>query len=80
MNKLKINELLMHGTIRIARIPGFFNVSLGFSDNLYMDGPEGETDGRTDERTNRKSPHSTGLRPLLGLLPKKVHDKKSKKS
>merc|ERR1712015_178893 len=28
-------------------------------------------DGRTNERTNGKSPHSTGLRPLLGPLPKK---------
>ena len=28
-------------------------------------------DGRTYVRTDRKSPHSTGLRPLSGLLPKK---------
>ena len=30
------------------------------------------TDGRTDGRTYGISPHSTGLRPLSGLLPKKV--------
>ena len=29
------------------------------------------TDGRTDGRTYGKSPHSTGLRPLSGPLPKK---------
>ena len=28
-------------------------------------------DGRTDVRTDGKSPHSTGLRPLSGPLPKK---------
>ena len=32
---------------------------------------DGRTDGRMDGRTDGKSPHSTGLRPLLGLLPKK---------
>ena len=31
------------------------------------------TDKQTDGRTDGKSPHSTGLRPLLGPLPKKVH-------
>ena len=40
-----------------------------------LDGPEGGTDERTNrrtyERTDGKSPHSTGLRPLLGPLPKK---------
>ena len=30
-------------------------------------------DGWTDERMDRKSPHSTGLHPLSGLLPIK-HD------
>ena len=35
----------------------------------WLDGPEGGTDGRTNERTNGKSPHSTGLRPLSGPLP-----------
>ena len=34
-------------------------------------------DGRTDGRT--KSPHSTGLRPLLGLLPKKGYDTQIRK-
>ena len=29
----------------------------------------GQTNVRTDERTNGKSPHSTGLRPLSGPLP-----------
>ena len=29
-------------------------------------------DGRTDERTDGISPHSTGLRPLPGPLPKKL--------
>ena len=33
--------------------------------------PGGGTDGRTDERTDGNSPHSTGLRPLPGPLPKK---------
>ena len=37
----------------------------------WLAGPEGGTDERTDERTNGKSPHSTGLRPLSGPLPKK---------
>ena len=31
----------------------------------WLDGPEGVREGRMNE----KSPHSTGLRPLLGLLP-----------
>ena len=31
----------------------------------------GCTDGRTDGPMDRKSPHSTGLHPLLGPLPKK---------
>ena len=31
----------------------------------------GRTDERTDEQTYGKSPHSTGLRPLSGPLPKK---------
>ena len=31
----------------------------------------GRTDGRTDVRTYGISPHSTGLRPLSGPLPKK---------
>ena len=45
------------------------------------DGPEGLSEepeglpggqgGRTDERTNGISSHSTGLRPLSGPLPKK---------
>ena len=33
--------------------------------------PRGGTDGQTYERTDGKSPHSIGLRPLLGPLPKK---------
>ena len=32
---------------------------------------DGRTDGQTDGRTNGKAPHSTGLRPLSGPLPKK---------
>ena len=32
----------------------------------WLDGPEG---GRTNERNDGKSPHSTGLCPLLGPLP-----------
>ena len=41
-----------------------------------LDGPEGGTDGRMNVRMNgRKSPHSTGLHPLSGPLPK--NDKKS---
>ena len=39
---------------------------------------DGRTDGWTDERTDRKSPHSTGLRPLLGPLPKKKKKAKVK--
>ncbi len=31
---------------------------------------DGQTNGQTDGRTNGKSPHSTGLCPLLGPLPK----------
>ena len=37
------------------------------------DQPEGEQmNGRTDGRTYGISPHSTGLRPLSGPLPKKA--------
>ena len=32
--------------------------------------PRGGMDGRTNEQTNGKSPHSTGLHPLSGPLPK----------
>ena len=35
-------------------------------------GGNGRTDGQMDERTNGKSPHSTGLCPLSGPLPKKI--------
>ena len=34
--------------------------------------PRGGTYGRTDVQMDRKSPHSTGLRPLSGQLPKKL--------
>ena len=32
---------------------------------------DGQMEGCTDVRTDGKSPHSTGLRPLSGPLPKK---------
>ena len=35
---------------------------------------DGRTDGRMYGRTDGISPHSTGLRPLLGPLPKKEMD------
>ena len=37
---------------------------------------DGRTYGHTDGRTYGKSPHSTGLRPLPGPLPKKQDDVK----
>ena len=37
----------------------------------WLDGPEGGTDGQM----YRKSPHSTGLCPLSGLLPKKAKNR-----
>ena len=47
-----------------------------------LDGPEGGTDKRTNVRTNErtdgKSPHSTGLRPLSGPLPKKEGGREKK--
>ena len=35
----------------------------------WLDGPGERTDERMDGRTDGKSPHSTGLRPLSGPLP-----------
>ena len=42
----------------------------------WLDGPEGG--GQTDVRTDGKSPHSTGLRPLSGPLPKKRKKERKK--
>ena len=39
-----------------------------------MAGPEGGTEGQTNIQTDIKSPHSTGLCPLLGLLPCFPHE------
>ena len=45
----------------------------GLRPQAWLDGPEGGMDGQTDKRMNGKSPHSTGLCPLLGLLPCPPH-------
>ena len=37
---------------------------------------DGQKDGRTDGWTDGKSPHSTGLGPLSGPLPKKIEVEK----
>ena len=44
---------------------------LGLRPSWHSLGPSrgGWTDKRTNERTDGKSPHSTGLRPLSGPLP-----------
>ena len=47
----------------------------GRTDKLMDSQMDGWMDGRTNGWTDRKSPHSTGLRPLSGPLPKKQSPK-----
>ena len=62
------SEAQLEGSL--AQLEGAGVLLEGFE--AQLEGSEGQLrGGQTNERTDGKSPHSTGLRPLPGPLPKK---------
>ena len=56
----------------VRPFPPLWALQPGLRPSQAWGGTYGRTDERTDKQTYGKSPHSTGLRPLSGPLPKKL--------